>query len=111
MGELERAHELFAGARPIAGIEHPPHRRIILRFVNVIESRSHKPLHSPGVRPEGRSANLGAVRFSRCVCTCPRAPLTSRLARDKSLKSRSKIPRYYGVKRDIFVTAKRPIWR
>src|SRR3546814_1828917 len=105
MGELERAHELFAGARPIAGIEHHPHRRIILRFVNVIESRSHKPLHSPGVRPEGRSANLGAVRFSRCVGTCPSAPITSRLAKNKSLKRRSKIPRIFGVKRDIFVAA------
>src|SRR3546814_2971188 len=65
-------------------------------YTTLFRSRSHKPLHSPGVRPEGRSANLGAVRFSRCVGTCPSAPITSRLAKNKSLKRRSKIPRIFG---------------
>src|SRR3546814_20957515 len=78
-------------------------------YTTLFRSRSHKPLHSPGVRPEGRSANLGAVRFSRCVGTCPSAPITSRLAKNKSLKRRSKIPRIFGVKRDIFVAATRAI--
>src|SRR3546814_6528845 len=42
IGELERAHELFADARPIAGHEHSPHLQTILRFANVLESLGQK---------------------------------------------------------------------